>query len=249
LPLISQKMHNKKEWFQDWFDTPYYHTLYDHRNDDEAKLFMENLIDFLQLKQSDKILDLPCGKGRHAVFLNEKGFDVVGADLSVNSIDTAKSFENNTLRFSNHDMRQSLSGKYNAIFNLFTSFGYFNDDQTNINVLENFKKALLPNGYIVIDFLNVKKVEKELIPKEEFTKNGITFLITKHIANDFIIKDIYFEVDGKPHHFTEKVQCLHLGKLYEFAEKTNLKIQNIFGDYDLTPFDENKSDRLILILQ
>lgn len=242
-------MEIKKEWFQDWFDTPYYHSLYDHRNDEEARFFMKNLIAFLELKKSDRILDLPCGKGRHALFLNEQGFDVVGADLSNNSILTAKNYENKTLRFTTHDMRNALSGKYNAIFNLFTSFGYFNDEQTNITVLKNFKNALYPDGHIVIDFLNVKKVEKELIPKEEFTKNDISFIITKQITNDFIIKDIYFEADNIQHHFTEKVQCLHLDKLRKFAKKVNLKVQNIFGDYNLSPFDENTSDRLILVLK
>jgi len=67
-------MDKKTEWFQDWFDTSYYHTLYNHRNDDEARFFMKNLIAFLKLDQGDTILDLPCGKGRHSLFLNEQGF-------------------------------------------------------------------------------------------------------------------------------------------------------------------------------
>lgn len=242
-------MTKKTEWFQDWFDTSYYHTLYNHRNDDEARFFMKNLITFLNLKKGNKILDLPCGKGRHALFLNEQGFDVVGADLSRNSILTAKKHENNALRFFTHDMRNAIEGKYDAIFNLFTSFGYFNDELTNVIVLKNFKKAVNQNGHIIIDFLNIKKIEKELIPKEEITKNGISFLIKKSITNQFLIKDIYFNADDKNHHFTEKVQCLDLDKFKDFALRANLKVQNVFGDYSLNPFDENKSDRLILILQ
>jgi len=242
-------MTKKIEWFQDWFDTPYYHTLYNHRNDDEARFFMKNLIAFLKLKKGNKILDLPCGKGRHALFLNEQGFDVVGADLSSNSIIAAKNHENDTLRFYTHDMRNTLEGKYDAIFNLFTSFGYFNDEQTNVKVLKNLKKAVNQNGHIIIDFLNIKKIEKELIPKEEITKSGISFLIKKYIKNGFLIKDIFFEADDKKHHFTEKVQCLDLDKFKYFALRSNLKVQNVFGDYSLNPFDKNKSDRLILILQ
>ncbi|NOQ91679.1 MAG: methyltransferase domain-containing protein [Flavobacteriaceae bacterium] len=242
-------MTKKTEWFQDWFDTSYYHTLYNHRNDDEARFFMKNLITFLNLKKGNKILDLPCGKGRHALFLNEQGFDVVGADLSRNSILTAKKHENNTLHFFTHDMRNAIEGKYDAIFNLFTSFGYFNDELTNVIVLKNFKKAVNQNGHIIIDFLNIKKIEKELIPKEEITKNGISFLIKKSITNQFLIKDIYFNADDKNHHFTEKVQCLDLDKFKDFVLRANLKVQNVFGDYSLNPFDENKSDRLILILQ
>lgn len=242
-------MTKKVEWFQDWFDTTYYHTLYNHRNDDEARFFMKNLIAFLKLEKGNKILDLPCGKGRHAVFLNEQGFDVVGADLSNNNILAAKKHENSTLYFYKHDMRNALKGKYDAIFNLFTSFGYFDDSQTNIKVLKNFKSAINTNGHIIIDFLNIKKIEKALVPKEEFTKNGIKFLIKKHITNGFLIKDIIFEANNKQHHFVEKIQYLDFEKFNILVKKSNLKIKNIFGDYNLSPFNKEKSDRFILILQ
>ncbi len=242
-------MDKKTEWFQNWFDTPYYHLLYDHRNENEAEFFMKNLIRFLDLKKGDKILDLPCGKGRHSLFLNTQGFDVTGADLSKNSINAAKNFGNENLKFTIHDMRDPLSGKYKAIFNLFTSFGYFNDEQTNVKVLENFKNAILMNGHVVIDFLNIKKVEKELIPEQKFTKNGIEFHITKIIKNDFLIKDIYFNTNDMEHHFTEKVQCLTLEKMKEFAKIANFKVEHVFGDYNLSSFDEYHSERLILVLQ
>jgi cyclopropane fatty-acyl-phospholipid synthase-like methyltransferase len=242
-------MGKKTEWFQSWFDTKYYHLLYDHRNEEEAEFFMKNLISFLHLKKGDKILDLPCGKGRHTIFLNTLGFDVLGADISKNSINFAKEFENENLKFHIHDMRDELSGKYNAIFNLFTSFGYFNDEQTNIKVLKNFKAAIYKNGHIVIDFLNIKKVKEELIPDQSFIKYGIDFHITKTINNGFLIKDIYFKADNMQHHYTEKVQCLSLDKMTKFVQDSNLKVKHLFGNYNLSPFDENRSDRLILILQ
>ena len=133
-------MSQKQEWFKEWFDTKYYHILYQDRNDDEAQLFMQNLLSFIKLKKNDKILDMPCGKGRHAIFLNSLGYDVLGADLSENSIKYAKKYTNKTLHFEVHDMRQPFDTKFDAIFNLFTSFGYFDDDETNIKVLYNLKK-------------------------------------------------------------------------------------------------------------
>jgi len=242
-------MKNKTEWFQNWFDTPYYHLLYDHRNEEEAEFFMKMLIQFLKLKNGDKVLDLPCGKGRHARFLNAQGFDVVGADLSKNSINAAKIFENEKLKFRIHDMRDPLIGRYNAIFNLFTSFGYFNEEKTNLNVLQHFKNALLPNGHIVIDFLNIIKVESELVPETTIRKNSIDFKIKKYFKNDFLIKEISFEVEGKNHSYMEKLQCLDLKKMSAIANNINLDVSYIFGDYNLSPFEEQKSDRLILILQ
>jgi cyclopropane fatty-acyl-phospholipid synthase-like methyltransferase len=64
---------NSKEWFADWFDTSYYHTLYKSRNDDEAAKFISNLLTFLELEKDSKVLDLACGKGLQSVTLNQYG--------------------------------------------------------------------------------------------------------------------------------------------------------------------------------
>jgi len=242
-------MEKEKEWFENWFDTSFYHILYDYRNDDEAKLFMSNLIGFLNLSQGDKILDLPCGKGRHSLFLNSQGFDATGADLSVNSIMHAKQFEKEGLSFEIHDMRNPLNGKYDSIFNLFTSFGYFNQESTNIKVLENFKNALNKNGHIVVDFLNLHKVVSTLIPEQVIRKKGVDFLIKKRVTESFIIKEIDVTNNGEVHHYMEKVQALDLKKMKQFAMAAGLEIQHVFGDYELNPFDAQNSDRLILIMQ
>ncbi len=242
-------MQKEKEWFEHWFDTPFYHILYDYRNDDEARHFMRNLVDYLQLAKGDKILDLPCGKGRHSLFLHEQGFKTTGADLSVNSIQHAKQFEKQDLSFNIHDMRDPIEGSYDAIFNLFTSFGYFNQETTNITVLENFKKALQPGGHIVVDFLNLEKVIQELIPEQHLTKKGIDFVIRKSVSENFIIKEIEVHHNKKVHNYIEKVQALDLDKMKHFAKTAGLDIQNVFGDYNLNSFEKNDSERLILVMQ
>jgi 2-polyprenyl-3-methyl-5-hydroxy-6-metoxy-1,4-benzoquinol methylase len=114
---------DNNNWFTEWFNTPYYHILYANRNDNDAQVFMKNLVRFLNIPKQASILDLPCGKGRHAIFLNSLGYTVTGADLSKNSIDFAKQFENDTLQFYQKDMREPFTKTYNYIFNLFTSFG------------------------------------------------------------------------------------------------------------------------------
>ena len=237
------------EWFQHWFDTKYYHILYQDRNDEEAHLFMRNLTSFIHLKEGDKVLDLPCGKGRHSKFLNSLSYDVIGADLSQNSIEYAKQFENNTLHFKVHDMREPFQSKFDAILNLFTSFGYFDEEQSNIEVLENLKNGLKKNGVIVIDFMNVAFVEKNLVANETIAKNNIEFNINRSIQNGFIQKDIRFNADGKEHHYTEYVRFITLDKFKEYAKAADLKIKHTLGDYDLNLFDETKSSRLILILE
>ena len=117
------------KWYASWFDTPYYHILYKDRNYAEAELFMKTLTHYLNLEPGDEILDLACGKGRHSVYLNSIGYNVTGADLSENSIAHASKFENDTLRFQVHDMCKPFAFQFEAVFNLFTSFGYFENEE------------------------------------------------------------------------------------------------------------------------
>lgn len=238
----------EKEWFADWFDTKYYHILYQDRNDVEAQLFMQNLIDFLKLKKGNKILDLACGRGRHSIYLNSLDFKVKGVDLSKNSIKFAKKFEKKGLKFAVHDMRKPFKKNYNAIFNLFTSFGYFDNDATNIKVLKNIKNGLKKNGVAVIDFMNIETVTRNLTAKEVVIKDNIEFFITRKVENYKIIKDIRFFQDGGNHHYTEKVQCLTFHTIKEYISEADLKLNHIFGDYLLNEFNIENSKRLILIV-
>ncbi len=236
-----------KDWFSDWFDTPYYHILYKDRNDDEAQLFMQNITSFLQLETDKHILDLPCGKGRHSIFLNSLGYKVTGGDLSENSIEHAKQFENDYLRFKVKDMRQEYEHQYDAIFNLFTSFGYFDTDKEDVLVLENMKNALFQKGVIVLDFLNVELAKRNLIEFEIKQIEGIEFHIRKEITNGFIIKNIQFKDQGNDFNYTERVKYIDLTKFQEYFKKAGLEIKHTFGNYKLDSFDKNTSERLILV--
>ncbi len=242
-------MKHNTEWFEDWFNTSYYHLLYDYRDESEAEFFMSNLLEFLDLDREKTLLDLPCGRGRHALFLNSKGYRVVGADISENSIAHAKHFENQRLRFMIHDMRNPLPARYAAIFNLFTSIGYFEHEETNARVLRNFKEGLEENGTLVIDFLNLARVREELVPHQRIVKEGIEYNIEKRITDRFIIKDIQVRDGENIYDFQEKVQALDLAKFERYSAKAGLRIDRIFGDYSLNPFVENESERLILVMK
>src|SRR3989344_5362829 len=125
---MSETKHT--EWFECWFDSPYYHVLYKNRDFTEAELFIDNLVQLIKPSKSNRILDLACGKGRHAIYLNKKGFDVTGIDLSEKSIECAKISGNETLHFYTHDMRKLFRSNYfDIVLNLFTSFGYFEQER------------------------------------------------------------------------------------------------------------------------
>lgn len=236
-------------WFSSWFDTPYYHILYKERNDKEAQLFMDNLTHYLNLPEKAKVLDLACGKGRHAIYLNQLGFDVIGADLSENSIAEANKNANESLHFKVHDMREAFEEKYDAIFNLFTSFGYFENDDDNLTTLKAIKNSLSDYGFAVIDFMNVNQVIETLVPEEIKTVDGIDFHLKRYVADGHIFKEIDFEDQGQKFHFTEKVKALTLQDFESMMEEAGIYLLDIFGDYKLKKFHKTESERLILIFK
>ena len=185
-------MINKKEnWFATWFDSPYYHVLYKNRDYKEAELFITNLVNFLKPKKEDKILDLACGAGRHSIFLNGLGHQVTGVDLAANSIEEASKSKNKTLNFDVHDMREVYKeNEFEFIFNLFTSFGYFESDEDNIKMLQSIEKSLRPNGVFVLDFFNATKVIANLVKEEIKTVENTTFNLKRKVENGYIIKNI-----------------------------------------------------------
>lgn len=241
-------------WFANWFNTPYYHILYKDRDFVEAETFIRNLTLALQLPLHSKIIDLACGKGRHSIFLNQLGYDVLGVDLSEESILHNKAFENETLMFKVHDMRQELypaiaPEKVDAVFNLFTSFGYFDEDEEDRQVFSSVNNVLKEKGIFILDFLNERFVKNTLVKETTINKGGIDFNIKKRIENQHVIKDIFFEDKGEKFHFFEKVKLHTLEEITSLAENIGFETIKIWGNYHLEEFDRETSPRCIFYLR
>ena len=181
-------MTKQQKWYQSWFDTPYYHILYQQRNYDEAQRFIKNLVAYLKINENQNILDLACGKGRHSIFLNSLGYNVTGVDLSKQSILEASKSTNARLKFMIHDMRYPLENKYDIILNLFTSFGYFDSTQDNFDVLKTIKNSLNKDGIGVIDFMNSEYVIQHLVPSNTIEIEGIQFDIKRTLKKASLLK-------------------------------------------------------------
>ncbi len=245
---MVQGQDKSKEWFDEWFDTTYYHILYSNRDDREAELFLSNLSSFLEMKPGSSVLDLPCGKGRHAVFLNQKGFKVEGADLSANSILEAQKTQADGLSFRMHDIREPYaSAKFDYVFNLFTSFGYFDKEEENEQAFATLVSAMTTGGTLVIDFMNTHKAINCMLAEETKTIQGITFTLKRFVRDGFIVKEIAFTDQGKSHFYTERVKELYSTDFSSYIQRFGLKVKAEFGDYTLSPYQELTSDRYIVI--
>jgi SAM-dependent methyltransferase len=246
-------MENKdQKWFESWFDTEYYHVLYNHRNHHEAEQFVDTLVKYLNLKPGSTVFDLACGKGRHSIELHSHGLNVLGLDLSSASITHAQQFENDELQFQVHDMRLAFGeDRFDAGFNLFTSFGYFGNKEEDVLALSNAYKSLHSGGYFIQDYINAEPI-LELLPQkgekiELVESREIQFNWKKHLDSRTIVKDIQVTDSANQFQFQERVQVYSLSELIELHEAAGFQVLHVFGDYQLSDYDAQLSPRIVLI--
>ncbi|MBK8493411.1 MAG: methyltransferase domain-containing protein [Saprospirales bacterium] len=237
------------EWFQTWFNSPYYHILYKNRDEKEAHAFIDALLSYLHPQPGALVLDLACGKGRYSRYLAQKGYFVTGLDIAEESIAYARQFESTHLNFFKHDMRLPYRINYfDYIFNFFTSFGYFETERDHRRTIQNIARGLKSGGRFVLDFFNSEKVINQLNPLEIKEIDHYTFTIRKRVDEEgYIIKTIAFEAEGKQMEFSERVRAFTMDDFVQLFGETPLQLEATFGDYGLEPFDRDHSDRLILV--
>lgn len=145
-------------------------------------------------------------------------------------------------------MREPLAeDRFDFVVNLFTSFGYFDSLEENEQVLKAIATELKSKGKIVLDFMNVEKVTKGLVPSETREIDGIKFKITRTNDGGFIVKTIELQ-DGDLHcTFHERVKALTKEDFMGMFRRCGFEILDTFGNYNLDEFDTEKSSRLIFI--
>lgn len=235
-------------WYNAWFGTTYYDKLYAHRDYAEAEFFINNLIE--KFPTGATALDLGCGKGRHAVYLNSKGYRVTGIDLSEDNIKHCLQFENSNLEFLVHDMRRFYCiNTFDIVLNLFTSFGYFEKLHHNELALQAAYAALKRGGIMVLDYFNSAFVGNLIPEVKVVTYDQVQFEISKRIVDRFVIKEIQVTDGQKKQTFFERVELISLSEFEYLFAKAGFHIQYIYGNYKLEPFVIETSPRCIFIAQ
>jgi SAM-dependent methyltransferase len=222
--------------------------LYKDRDQTEAENFVKKIYQYLSPSPNQTMLDLACGKGRHSIHLNKMGALVEGCDYSENSIRHAKQFENDRLQFFTHDMRNKLPKSYDYIFNLFTSFGYFETLDEHQTTLRHIYNGLNEKGLFIFDFMNTEYVLNHLVAEETIQKESVYFHIKRELIDGIITKNISFEANGNLHEYHEEVRALHPNILIDMMKSCGFSVQEKFGNYQLAPFDLHTSNRFILVL-
>jgi ubiquinone/menaquinone biosynthesis C-methylase UbiE len=237
-------------WYKDWFNSENYLKVYSHRDESEAERVVELIIKMLNLESGSTVLDMACGSGRHAVIFAKKGFDVTAVDLSQRLISEAKS---NAVRFGaniNFVLSDILDFntpvRFDLALNLFTSIGYFENDEDNFSVIMKAYSLLKSNGYFVLDYFNKEYLLKNLVPETVFSENGTRIIQNRYIKNDRVIKDISIENPGAIEKYYESVRLYSDEEIFSYFEKAGFTIVEKFGDYNGSTFKKDSSSRLII---
>lgn len=236
-------------WYERSFGEDYL-LVYKHRDFTGAHREVKAMIDWLSLPAGSRVLDLCCGMGRHSLALTEFGYQVTGVDLSEVLLSAArKSDPQKSVTWLRGDMRDvPLDTPFDAVVNLFTSFGYFDQDEENAKVLHEIDRLIKPGGRFIIDFLNPGRVRSTLVPYSERVDEGETIREYRRIEDGFVKKDIVIQGPvGGERRYSEQVRLYEKEDFVRMLDATKLRIDHIYGGYDGSAYDAEESLRLILV--
>ncbi|HMO18581.1 MAG TPA: class I SAM-dependent methyltransferase [Oligoflexia bacterium] len=245
------------EWFRPWFEHKAYLELYSHREESEAKIFVETIRQLLNHAPLSKnkreiLLDCCCGAGRHLNQLSKLSNTAIGMDLSFMLLKTAKNLYPN-LDIVRGDLR-ALPFKYNSldiITSLFTSFGYFESEKENINVINSWSKLLRDQGLLLLDLPNATFLHSNLVPCSEKETENFIFnekrVFTKNktrVVKEITVNHKYGR--NKPEIFSESVRLYTHNEIVNLFKLSELSPALFIGDYSGKIYNPDNSQRIII---
>ncbi|RXZ84640.1 class I SAM-dependent methyltransferase [Paenibacillaceae bacterium] len=241
---------NVSEWYERSFGSDYM-VVYKHRDWENAYREVVNMTRWLQVEKGVKVLDVGCGMGRHALSLAGLGCEVTGIDLSEALLQEARAHDSEKkVKWVRGDMRKLPfeDGSFEATVNLFTSFGYFDLDADNQQVLHELHRVLQPGGRFLIDFLNPDYVRSTLVPESSRvdTETGWGIKESRAIDKNTVRKNIVITPQEKPQrHYSEQVRLYDLAWFQTAFNKAGLEMTALYGDYDGSDYSAS-SKRMIM---
>lgn len=213
------------------------------------------LEEVLQLEKGSKILDLGCGFGRITNNLAERGYSMSGLDISSGFLQIARQeAENKNLKISYYlnDMRNlEFIEEYEAVISIFTSFGYFHDDE-NFKVLRGISQSLKKGGKFLLDMFN----------REYILKNYLPYVVTKR-EEGYIVEINTFDILNS-RNYSERIifrngilkKAKFFVRAYTYTEikhllnKVGLKVIATFGGYKIDePYTLNSRRMIVLAIK
>lgn len=241
----------KFDWKEVFEPNDYLYFYSDAVKDEVTEKQVSFIVKELNITEKKKILDIPCGFGRHSNKLGLLGHEVVGVDFIKEFLEMGENEAKNlgiNVKYILKDMREiDFDNEFDIAICIFTSFGYFEDDE-NLKVLRNISKALKVGGLFFLDLINRDYIVKNLLPYMVLEK-GEDLLIERN-RFDIFTSRVYNERliyrNGKMRRTPYYVRLYSYTEIKNMFENVSLKIIKSFGDFSGNPLSIN-SPRMIVI--
>jgi len=238
------------EWYKSWFNSDDYLDIYKHRDDKDAENLLSLIWNNVNCKKVNRALDIACGPGRHSIKMAEKGIKVTAFDISINLLRIGKEIADNLsleVDFFCGDIRKPcLKINFDLVTNLFTSFGYFENDKENFALFTDAYDYLNKDGCFCLDYFNINYLKNNIVPITCTEKNGRKVIQKRMITGSRVIKEIEISIGEMTKCFQESVALYSKEKIETELIKLGFIVENLYGDYFGSVHNENESPRLII---
>jgi SAM-dependent methyltransferase len=241
------------DWWTSYFDAGYLREYEPLFNLEEDRHQVARLIEILGLPAGARLLDCPCGQGRHAHLLAEAGFDVDGLDLSATLLARARARgAGRSLRYRRADMRRLPSrwtGRFDAVLNLFTSFGFFHDPRDDERVIAEFARVLRPGGVLVWHGGDRDGVMAKFILRDWWTTSDGT-MVAQERSFDPLTGFLTVESSWRgPRAHEDRVHRIRLytpSQLADLMRAAGLVVEEAFDGFTDEPVTRRTSEMLLV---
>ena len=215
----------------------------------------EFVVSALALRPGDRVLDLACGQGRHAVLLAKRGIDVTGQDQSAEYLQDARAAAERhgvDLPLVNSDMRTiPFEGQFDAVLSMFTSFGYFESEADNRRVLTEICNALKPDGHLLIDLVNREWVIANNQPTERRVNSDGTVVLERRELNLQTSRNhvtfTFVDRNGKRRESVgHQIRLYTLTEIIQMMAGAGLTYVRVYGGFDSEPYTPS-TRRMIVV--
>jgi ubiquinone/menaquinone biosynthesis C-methylase UbiE len=241
------------EWWKNYFDAQYlleYEPLFALEKDRRE---VARVIDLLGLPSGSRILDVPCGQGRHAHLLAEAGFDVDGLDYSADLLALAKRRgTGRTLRYTRGDMRRlpaRWTGRFDAVLNLFTSFGFFTQPADDRRVIEEFARVLTPGGVLMWHGGNRDGVMARFLARDWWQTQNQTLIAQERefdsLSGTLTVTSVWSGPKGNGTR-DHRIRLYTPTRLAELCADAGLTVEQAYDGFRARPLQRASSEMLLV---
>ena len=231
------------EWWQRLFETPLYFELYEAEDTKKAVREVSQAVALLGLTPPARILDVPCGYGRHAVECARRGFAVTGVDAAETQLNRAREKARAagvSGEFRLQDARApDFEAELDAALNLFLSFGYFETDDEHVAMLAGIARALRPGSRFVMEFWN-REYEIRYFDRYQVERSGDIVEVEEwefdHLRGRLNWTNTAFFPDGRRESWWHSIRAYSVAEMMTLFERAGLRVDAVHGGLDGQPY-------------